>query len=114
MNQEAIEQKAVEKATAVTILKQLGGNKFICCTGAKNFLFGKSEKSGNVFLSFQFPRRNINRCRVELMADDTYKMTFGYYNGKDYSYKVEREICGLYFDQLQEIFTEVTGLDTHL
>lgn len=91
---------------AETILSQLGGNKFIVMTGAYNLM-----KDGNALLLRFKGSKKANYLRIDLTASDLYKMTFGKI-GKDY--KVVSEIDGIYFDQLQKIFTSQTGLYTSL
>lgn len=94
---------------AQTILAQLGGNRFAVMTGAKNFLDG-----GN-YLFFSIGRNStkINRVRITLMGNDTYTVEFLR------MYKLELKevvapIVGVYAEQLQPIFKQHTGMDTHL
>ena len=106
--------KIQEQEIATTIIHQLGKH-FTTMTGAKNFLYGTSEKTGNVFISFQFPLcKEANRCNIELTPDDTYHMRFGKYTAKTLDYKVTYELEGVYADMLQDVFTTYTGLDTYL
>lgn len=105
---------------ANTILEQLGGNKFIAMTGAKNFL-----ADGNT-LRMTLPKNmsKANRLYITLEADDTYTMHFfkftaGRLNKKTFEFTEDkvvevRTINGVYFDMLQDLFTEVTGMYTHL
>lgn len=107
---------------ADTILEQLGGNRFIVMTGAHGFV--ADEKS----LRMCLPRNasKANRLTITLTPMDTYDMEFVKYTPyristrggqlREYHEKWEtiREFEGIYFDQLQELFTEVTGLYTHL
>ena len=101
---------------ATTILEQLGGNKFIAMTGAKD-LVGQADS-----LMFKLPKKpgfvkqGINFVKIILMPDDTYKIEFSKISLKRYvkmHWEIKR-IDDVYCDQLQELFTEVTGLDTHL
>lgn len=97
---------------ASVILEQLGGRRFIVMTGAKNLF----AVDGNA-LSFQLPgkgfaREGINHVWVELSADDTYKISFGRFWGT--RYKVLKTLTGVYCDQLRDVFTDVTGLETSL
>jgi len=95
-----------ESFSAETTLQHLGGNRFIAMTGANNFL------KGDNFISFKLPnaKNGIKYVKVELdEARDLYNMTFMNRSGN-----VVKKTDGLYFDQLQEVFTENTGLDTHL
>ncbi len=91
---------------AKTILQQLGGNKFIVMTGSKNFL-----SDGNA-LSFRVPAKPANYVKITLKADDTYKMEFHKIHGM--KVKLVKEYDEVYCDQLQELFTEVTGMLTKL
>ena len=98
------------RTIAVTILDQLGGNRFIAMTGAKSFAFtGKGLRfrlPGN-----NFARHGINEVEI-ILKNDTYNMIFSRRFGlKNIGVQT---VCGLYADQLQGIFTSVTGLATHL
>lgn len=105
---------------ADTILEQLGGNKFVVMTGAKNFI-----SDGNT-LRMTLPKNmsKANRLYITLEADDTYTMHFfkftaGRLNKKTFEFTEDkttevRTIEGVYFDMLQSLFTEVTGMYTHL
>lgn len=95
-----------DAAIAKTILDQLGGNKFIAMTGAKNLACGTR------MLCFRFPGRKLNYCEVQLQADDTYTVRFA--KIVKYSMTKMQEFDGIYCDQLQTLFTRTTGLDTRL
>lgn len=102
------------------ILRQLGGNKFLAMTGANHLL-----ADGNT-LRMILPKNasKANRLWITLNADDTYTMNFfkftaGRLNKKTFTYtedkKVDvKEVKGVYCDMLQDIFTSVTGMYTHL
>ena len=89
-------------------LRQLGGNKFIALTGAKNFV------AGDGVLAFRIPKasQGINAVRITLMPSDTYNLKFFRIYGADM--KLMAEADDIYNDQLQSIFTAKTGLYTHL
>ena len=93
---------------AATILSQLGGNRFIAMTGAKNLV------SGNGTLGFKIGRNSgkCNHVRITLNSNDTYKIEF--INVRKMEFKTTSEFNDVYADQLQSIFTEVTGLYTSL
>lgn len=93
---------------AKTILAQLGGNRFIVMTGAKNFVYDKSS----LHFSVGKTKNKANKIVVKLDPDDTYTMTFYKLRGIDLT-KIS-EHSGLYFDQLQSVFTRETGLYTRL
>jgi len=94
---------------AKEILNQLGGNKFIAMTGAKNLVGGEN------CLQFSIGRgakRGINKVRVELTSMDDYAVTFWKITGVDFK-KVD-EANGVFCDNLASIFTEKTGFETRL
>jgi hypothetical protein len=92
------------------ILAQLGGSKFRAMTGAKDFV--RSSDSLRFKLPSNFAKHGINLVRITLDPSDTYTMTFYKMHGTDVR-EIE-EISGVYADQLRDIFTDVTGLDTSL
>jgi hypothetical protein len=101
---------------AITILDQLGGNRFRSMTGANSFCC-EDEKLGR--LVFRIPTKNgVNYINITLDFSDTYDMEFWSVRGsKKEPYitrKLVKQFSGIYCDQLQEIFTEVTGLRTSL
>lgn len=95
---------------AKTILQQLGGNKFIAMTGAKNFV--GDERSLSFMLPGNFAAKRIRGVRILLHPSDTYTVEFNKMSkGKIVNVSTHYYI---YDDQLQELFTRVTGLNTHL
>ena len=95
--------------TAQNILNQIGGNRFIAMTGAKNFLGGDS------YLQFSIGRgaaNKANRVKITLEASDTYTVEF--FNYRKFEAKPVGLVENVYADQLQAIFTSETGFDTHL
>lgn len=112
----------IEKTVPEIILNQLGGNRFLVMTGCHHLLGDKKS------LSMTIPRNasRANRLEITLEPDDTYRMEFRRYrdecfsirNGKCYQTKAINEIVqtydGVYFDQLQALFTHVTGMYTSL
>ena len=96
---------------ALTILKQLGGNKFRVMTGADKFV---SNPNG---VSFWIPRsNNVRKVSIVLGASDTYSVAFFSCRkvGGLPEFKTLSVHTSVYADQLQSVFTSVTGLDTHL
>ena len=105
---------------ANTILEQLGGNKFIAMTGAKNFL-----SDGNTLrMTLPKNRSKANRLYITLDATDTYTMHFfkftaGRLNKTTFAWTPDKQedikiVSGVYADMLQKIFTATTGMATHL
>lgn len=95
--------------SAKEVLEQLGGNKFIAMTGARNFTKDKNS------IRFRLPKANngIKFVKIELTPMDTYTIEFGKGNVMS-GYKVIKKIDDIYADQLVEIFSENTGLETQL
>ncbi|WP_267436664.1 hypothetical protein [Erwinia psidii] len=99
------------KIIATTILKQLGSNKFLAMTGAKNLV--STEKGGlNFRLPSNFSNKGINLVCISLEPCDMYTMKF--YKIRGTSIKLIDESTMIYADELKSIFTLITGLDTHL
>jgi len=98
----------MDKRQAAELLKQLGGNKFIMMTGAKNFVVGPKGAG------FKIGRnsKGINYVRIDLDGRDLYNMEFIQLRGVNM--KVKSKETGVYFDQLQKLFTKNTGMYTSL
>jgi hypothetical protein len=103
---------------AKEILRQLGGNRFVAMTGSKNFV--ADEKS----LTMRLTRNKLSAMWLTItLSKDYYTMTFTKskkvkdatsFTGKNEVLVTLSEIEGIGFDQLQSIFTEKTGLYTHI
>ena len=100
----------LEEGVAETILQQLGGRKFLVMTGARGLLKSDAEK----WLSFKLPGsyKGVNYVKITLTSSDLYDVEFGFVRGTSYS--VKKQAKGIYADQLQKLFTDTTGLYTHL
>jgi hypothetical protein len=100
------------------IYQQIGGQKFKAMTGAKHF----SHENQGQTLNFRLPgkpgfvRNGINTVNITLNSMDTYDMTFRRITIRKgiFKNKVIDTREGIYNDQLQEVFTRVTGLNTRL
>lgn len=93
---------------AATILSQLGGNRFKVMTGSK--IFAAIENGLSMHLTKNMP--GAKYLQVKLNSLDLYDLKFTKIV-KD-RLVVIKEVNGIYADQLQKIFTNITGLDTHL
>ena len=130
--------ETVSKELAQEIIRQLGGNRFVAMTGAKDFV------AIDYGLRFRIGRNksSANIVKIKLDIYDTYTMEFwrtSNFNpykllikyteqglsSDEIKAKIEKaeenskpkklkEYNGLYCDQLQEFFTEYTGLYTRL
>jgi hypothetical protein len=91
-----------------TIYEQLGGGRFKVMTGAKDFVHNRNS------LSFRIPQSNrgINRVSVTLNPRDTYDLMFSRMAG-GFLREVEA-LQDIHVEDLQRLFTNVTGLATRL
>jgi len=102
---------------AKTVLQQLGGNKFIAMTGAKNFwVDNKNFWVDNNYkkMGFKIGRnsKSISHVVISLNSKDLYNMEF--VRMRKNQVKIVSKANDVYADQLQGVFTEHTGMDTHL
>ena len=105
---------------AEEILNQLGGNKFVAMTGSKNFI----NDGYTLRMDLAKNASKANKLWVTLDESDTYTMEFFKFtpcklNPKTFEFvddkRVDIEvISGVYAEDLQRAFTEVTGFDTSL
>ena len=98
---------------AQTILSQLGGRSFIIMTGARGLIGGEN------FLMFRLPagfaKDGINTVKITLDWTDTYIFeALKVSSGSEQKIDIIEKLDFVYADDLQEIFTRITGLDTHL
>ena len=99
----------MDKRQAGETLKQLGGNRFIAMTGAKNFVVGPKG------MGFKIGRnaKNVNYVRIDLdRGKDLYDMYFNFVSVR--GVKVKSKVKGVYADQLRGMFTKHTGMYTSL
>lgn len=111
-----------QRAVATTIWQQLGGKRFAVMTGAKDPLaLGESSGAPLGGLRFSLPTgfsqvngksTGINRVFIRVNASDTYDIEFGGARGRSYTVRATAE--DIYADNLREVFTRYTGLDTSL
>jgi hypothetical protein len=96
---------------AQTILAQMGGNRFIAMTGARNLMHTKNG------LVFNLPRgaakNGATHVQIILDESDTYTVSFGKMKNRVEYVEIE-ELSGVHWDSLQRHFTRVTGLDCTL
>ena len=91
---------------ATEILNQLGGNKFVVMTGAKNL--GATDNS----LSMRLPRNasGANYLKITLNSMDLYDVEFLSIRGMKVTPK--KEFNNAYNDMLVSLFEKTTGLYT--
>ena len=104
-------QNPVDTTVAQTILQQLGGSRFLLMTGSAV----AEMKSFHVNLDLQKNKSKANRLKISyVVSKDCYCMEFLLTDdiGRiEYVESVER-FEDVYFDQLQDIFEDVTGFFT--
>ena len=105
---------------AQTIYQQLGGGRFAAMTGAKNFV---ALENG---IKFNIGRNSskANMVKITLNGLDLYDVEFSKYTPFKFNYKTgairEEKVETVamfedyYGDMLQDAFTRVTGMYTHL
>lgn len=93
---------------AETIFAQMGGNRFVAMTGARDFVADVDS------LTFRLRRnaKGINCVRVTLQPSDTYRMEFVRVGKQDLKVVVMHD--DIYSDQLCACFEAETGLYTSL
>lgn len=93
---------------AQTILAQLGGNRFLAMTGASSLSYGDKN------LTFRVGKneKKVKAVRITLQDDDTYSMEF--LSIRKLEVKTLSRADMVYCDNLQEVFTNHTGLYTRL
>ena len=98
----------MDKRQAGELIKQLGGNRFIAMTGAKNFVVGPKGAGFKIGKN----SKGINYVRIDLDGRDLYNMEFIQARGGNMKVKAKEK--GVYFDQLRKLFTKNTGMYTTL
>ena len=104
---------------AYTILMQLGGKEFLTMTGADKLMAaGRTESNPNPWLRMDLRKNQaqVNRLKITLMPTDTYKVEFYRQVLVDWEPVISNQQTFemVYCDDLQSLFTSVTGYDTHL
>ncbi len=88
---------------------QIGGNRFNVMVGVTQIMH---EPNGVTFRFKARAKNSINIVRVELMPSDTYKVEFKRLRAG--VVKTIEVVEDVYCEDLQEVFTETTGLYTRL
>ena len=101
-------KEGMNKRKAAIILKQIGGNRFIAMTGAKNL--GTNGKD----LSFSIGRnaKKVTHVHIKLTSMDLYDVEF--INMRGVKRKVIKKVKGVYGDMLPKIFKKYTGMNVRL
>lgn len=98
---------------AKTILQQIGGRRFIVMTGSKDFM----DMGNGLRMSLARNKTSANRLLITYdEGTDLYNMRFYRQCVTKHFDVTTKDIAvfeGIYFDMLESMFTEVTGLYTH-
>ncbi|RXJ72026.1 hypothetical protein CS022_18275 [Veronia nyctiphanis] len=101
------------RTVARTILSQLGGNRFVAMTGARQFV--ALEAPGLQFdLPARFAKSGINRIRIVLDPSDTYTVSAFTLCRRSFECPEISSQSGVYCDMLESVFSEFTGLSTRI
>ena len=94
----------MSKEIAQTILQQLGGRRFIACTGSHSF----SYEGPTLHFRVRRNPRNVNAVRITLTPSDLYKVEVLRIRGDQI--KVIDIADDIFCDMLQDSFLQLTGL----
>lgn len=92
---------------AQTIYEQIGGNKCMAMVGGHTLAYDTKA------FMFRFKMcKQCNHCTITLNDKDLYDVKFI----KIWGTKIKQytNFADVYFDQLEDVFTQVTGLNTRL
>lgn len=106
--------------TAQTILNQLGGSKFIVMTGAKNFIalengikfnIGRNRSKANMV---KITVNSLDLYDVEFIKFTPFKFNVNTMTAREEKIETVAKLENYYDEMLQDGFTSVTGMQTHL
>jgi hypothetical protein len=101
-----------DMSVANEILRQLGGNKFVVMTGAKNLLGDRN------YLAFSIgggAKDKINFVKITLNGKDYYDIEFGKKSkNAEIGYKKIKEVEDIDVENLRRVFTQYTGFEISL
>lgn len=110
----------MNQTVATTIHQQIGGQRFIVMTGSKIILC----KNDGIIYKLAKNKTMANELKITLNGNDLYDLEFSKHayptlNKKTWEWQPEKkkvvmEYKNIYCDQLEEIFTETTGMTTRL
>ena len=91
-------------------LQQLGGNRFIAMTGAKNLAVDKSKNE--LHMKIGRNAKGVSHVRIRLTSMDLYDMEF--LQVRAGRIKIKSKEKGVYADQLGKMFKKNTGMNVRL
>ena len=108
------------KEIMLALYEQLGRHRFVVMTGSK-FTGYMENESGDLEQVIKLSKNKSGADKLIITYEegkDTYSMRFiksPKLNKKTFSFSEAKEVFfSIYAEQLQEVFTQVTGLYTHL
>ena len=96
--------------TANQILSQLGGNKFLAMTGANTLI----NTGLGLTMKLRSNKSKANYLKITLNEMDTYTVEFQKVNYSKFTVNDVAAFENVYCDQLQKVFTLITGMYTKL
>ena len=101
----------MDNTIATTILEQLGGRRFMVMTGIRKF---HTNNGDDLCMKIGRNKSKANHLRIEYdYNEDLYIMRFLRIT-KSQKITEVRTFEGVYCDQLEELFREITGLETRM
>lgn len=97
-----------DRTVSNIILQQLGGNRFSTMVGMKYPTYSSRTLSFRIGSN---PKR-VSGVHIELDDDDTYTMTF--YRIRNLRVEEIAKVSNVYAENLRDVFTKHTGLETSL
>ena len=92
------------------LLQQLGGNRFIAMTGAKNLAIDKPKNE--LHMKIGRNSKGVSHVRIKLTSADLYNMEF--LQVRAGKIKIKSKEKGVYADQLGKMFKKNTGMNVSL
>ena len=92
------------------LLQQLGGNRFIAMTGAKNLAIDKPKNE--LHMKIGRNAKGVSHVRIRLSSMDLYDMEF--LQVRAGKIKIKSKEKGVYADQLGKMFKKNTGMNVRL
>jgi len=92
---------------AKTILEQIGGNRFLVCTGAKDLFY---TDDGLVFKLPRYRHTKINCVEISLNDKDLYNIRFSNWNIRKFELTEISNFKDVFCEDLKNVFCEETKL----
>lgn len=107
----ATQPKLAHVLVAEQILADLGGNRFLAMTGARDLMHSDVE-CGSLFFKIGRNEAGVTAVEVRLTARDTYSVRF--FAGRGVKMLERCKVNDVYTNALRDVFEGVTGMRTSL